>query len=151
MPPEAVAKLLETMPELSVAPSALVGVVAVAQVAEAGGVTVELLSVEVREAGALVHWRARSERAIAMLVPQISISDDKSTAYRAHPAEGSGDERSWTGSLAVLPTLPLGTMLTIVFESFGADERIQMPGYIAAEPIAGPWRFAIDTSDIRKP
>jgi hypothetical protein len=148
MPEEARNKLFAMMPELLIAPSPLHGVVAVAQVAETGGITVELLSIEVREAGALLHWRARSDQPIGFLMPQVSASDQHSTPYRVLPADGGGDERSWAGSLALLPTPPSLAMLSVVFESFGADERMRMPGYVPREPIVGPWQFSVDTSDI---
>jgi hypothetical protein len=53
VPPEELARLLEMVPQVAIPPSQLVGVVAVAQVAEASGVAVEMLAIEVREAGAL--------------------------------------------------------------------------------------------------
>lgn len=143
------ARLLDIVPEMSIAPSPLVGVIAVAQVAEANGTSVELLAIEVREAGALIHWRARFDQGVGFLMPRVSMTDERSTAYRVFPAEGGGDEHSWAGSVAILPSPPTLATLTIVFESFGADERIRMPGYLPQEPILGPWRFTIETSEIR--
>ena len=150
MPDEVRRRLMDMVPQMEIAPSALVGVIAVAQVAEGNGVSVELLSIEVREAGALIHWRDRFDKGGGPLMPRVSMTDDRSTAYRVLLADGGGDEHSWAGSLAVVPSPTASSKLVIEFESFGADERMRMPGYIPQEPMFGPWRFAIDASDIRK-
>jgi hypothetical protein len=139
MPPEAHKRLLEEMPEVGIAPSKLVGVIAVSKVVDAAGVTVEVLSVEVREAGALVHWRCRADRSIGLLMPKVSITDDRATTYRVGTAGGGGDERLWAGEIAVIPAPPSDAMLSIVIESFGADLRMRMPGWVPGEPVTGPW------------
>ena len=95
IPPEEFARLLEIVPQLAIPPSRLVGVVAVAQIAEVAGVTVELLAIEVREGGALITWRARADRAVGLLIPRVSVTDDQGTKYRALGESGGGDERSW--------------------------------------------------------
>jgi hypothetical protein len=150
MPEEVRRRLMDMVPQMEIAPSPLVGVIAIAQVAERHGITVELLSIEVREAGALLHWRARFDHGVGYLAPHVSMTDERSTAYRVLPAEGGGDDHSWAGSLAVLPGPPPLATLAIVFENFGADERMRMPGYVPQEPIAGPWEFSVETRDIRR-
>ena len=150
MPEEVRRRFMEMVPQAEIAPSPLVGVIAIAQVEERNGITVELLSMEVREAGALLHWRARFEQGIGFLMPHVSMTDERSTAYRLLLGEGGGGDHSWAGSLAVLPGPPSLATLAIVFESFGADDRIRMPGYIAQEPILGPWEFTVATRDIRQ-
>jgi hypothetical protein len=149
IPPEALKRLLEQMPELAIGPSRLVGVVAVGRVVETNGVTVEILSVEIREAGALVHWRSRADRTIGLLVPTVSISDDRGTEYRASTAHGGGDERSWVGDIAITPPPERGAVLSIGIETFGVDPRMRMPGWVPGEPVDGPWLFTVDTGDIR--
>lgn len=111
-PPDALRRLLEEMPGLAIAPSGLVGVVAVSKVVEDAGVSVEVLSVEVREAGALVHWRSRANRSIGFILAAVSITDDRGTVYQTSTATGGGNERSWTGELAVVPAPPDDATLT---------------------------------------
>ena len=150
IPPEDLERLLREMPELAIAPSSLVGVVAVSRVVELAGLSVEILSLEVRQAGALIHWRCRADQSIGFLAPQVSITDDRATRYRTLEAGGGGDDRSWSGQIAVVPAPPDDAMLSIVIEAFGADPRMRMPGWVPGEPVPGPWRFAIDTRDITR-
>lgn len=150
MSPEDLKRLLEAVPQLAIAPSGLVGVIAVAQVAEAAGVTIELLAIEVREAGALVTWRARADRAVGIMIPQVSISDDQGTAYRAFGGSGGGDEHTWSGEIALLPFPPAGVTLDIVIERLGGDEHMRMPGWTPNAPIPGPWRFTVPTHGIKR-
>jgi len=148
VPPEELARLLERVPQLAIAPSRLVGVVAIAQVAEASGVTVEMLAIEVREAGALITWRARADRNVGILIPRLSITDDQNTEYRAFGESGCGDERSWSGEIAVIPPPPSGVTLQIEIETLGANERMHMLGRTPNEPVVGPWHFTVPTRDI---
>src|SRR6185437_7426539 len=123
-PAEELAKLLEMMPELKIAPSPLVGVVSVAQVQGVNGVTIEVLSLEVREAGAFAFWRALADRNIGFLQPRVSITDDRGTQYHVVAGNGGGNERSWAGEIAMTPAPPTGATVTIVVDGFGPDERI---------------------------
>jgi len=150
LPPDALRRLVEEMPGLAIAPSGLVGVVAVSKVVEDAGVAVEVLSVEVREAGALLHWRSRANRSIGFFLAAVSITDDRGTAYQTSTASGGGDERSWAGEMAVIPAPPDDAMLTIVITSFGADPDLRMPGWTPLEPVEGHWKFVVDTRDIRR-
>lgn len=149
-PPEELAKLLEMMPELRIAPSPLVGVVPVAQVEAVNGLTIEMLALEVREAGAFASWRALADRSFGFLQPHVSITDDLGTEYRALAGNGGGNERSWAGEIAMTPAPPAGAILTIVVDGFGPDERIPLLGRVPPAPVTGPWRFAIETRDIRR-
>jgi hypothetical protein len=150
VPPEEMARLLEMVPQLAIPPSRLVGVVAVAQVSEAAGVTVEVLAIEVREAGALITWRARADRSVGILIPRVSITDDQNTDYRTFGDSGGGDGRSWSGEIALIPSPPRGVTLQIEIESLGANERMGMPGWMPNEPVSGPWRFKVPTRDLRE-
>ena len=150
IPPEDLARLLEMVPQLAIPPSRLVGVVAVSQVAEVAGVTVELLAIEVREGGALITWRARADRAVGLLIPRVSITDDQGTEYRAFGESGGGDERCWSGEIAVIPPPPPGVTLTVDIASLGANEQMRMPGWMPMEPVSGPWTFTVPTRDIAR-
>jgi hypothetical protein len=149
IPPDALRRLLEEMPELAIAPSGLRGVVAVGAVSEVAGIAVEMLSLEVRELGALLHWRCRADRASGFLMPDVSVADDRATQYRLSHAHGGGDERHWAGEIAITPPPPAGAMLSITIKSFGVDPRMRMPGWVPGEPVEGPWDFRIDTSNLR--
>ena len=150
VPPEELARLLEMVPQLAIPPSQLVGVVAVAHLAEASGVTVEMLAIGVREAGALITWRARADRRVGILIPRVSITDDQLTEYRAFGDRGGGDERSWSGEIALIPAPPPGVTLHIEIETLGANERMPMPGWTPNGPVSGPWRFTVPTRDIQR-
>lgn len=150
MPPEAIQRLLEEMPNLAIEASGLVGVVAIAQVVEAEGVQVEVLSVEVREAGALIHWRCRAGRPVGFLVPRVAVSDDRGTAYRVASASGGGDAQSWAGEIALTPAPPADVSLSVTFESFGADPGMAMPGWTPPHPVEGTWQFSLSTRVIRR-
>jgi hypothetical protein len=150
LPPEVLQRLLDDMPALAVAPSPLVGVIPVAKVVDASGISVEVLSVEVREAGAFIHWRCRADGAVGFLMPSASVTDDQSSHYRVSTANGGGDDRSWAGEIAITPAPPVDANLSIAFTSFGADPQMKMPGWIAGSPVLGPWTFDVPTRDIRR-
>lgn len=147
IPPEHLARLLEAMPGLSIPSSPLVRVIPVAQTVEAHGVTVDLIAIEVRAAGAVVYWRARASRDVPMVMAEVSVSDDQGTAYHVMPAQSGGGEREWQGESLVVPPPPVDARLTIVLESFGPPGGLPpMAGYIAMEPVRGPWEFEVPAS-----
>jgi hypothetical protein len=116
-------------------------------VVEAEGIQVEMLSVEVREAGALIHWRCRADRPVGLLVPRVSVSDDRGTGYRVSSASGGGDSQSWAGEIALTPAPPADASLSVTFESFGTDPGMAIPGWTPPQPVEGTWRFSVSTSD----
>lgn len=143
MPPEEWAKLLDAMPAIGIPASPLVRVIAVGQSVEANDVVVDLLAVEVREVGAVLHWRALAGHDAPMLMAEVSISDDKGTSYKVLPAEGGGGAREWQGQTSMVPSPPPDATLNIVLESFGPPGFSPMPGYIPMDPVRGPWRFVV--------
>lgn len=144
VPPEQWARILEDMPWLDIPSTPLVGVVGVGTTAEAQGVTVELLAIEIREGGAVVHWRARASREVGLLMPDVTVADDRSTNYRVAPAQGGGGGRDWSGETMFLPAPPTDATLTIEVSSFGPPFGMPpMPGYTPLPPVAGPWRFEV--------
>jgi hypothetical protein len=146
VPPEEWAKLLEAMPALTVPSSPLVRVIAVGLSVTASHVMVDLIAIEVREAGAVIYWRALAARDTPMLMADVAVSDDQGTKYTVAPSEGGGGEREWHGQTTILPPPPPGAKLAVVVESFGPPPFGAMPGYIAKEPVRGPWRFEVDAA-----
>jgi hypothetical protein len=124
--------------------SPLVQVVGVGRTADAAGITVELLAIEVREEGAIVHWRARSASYPMLLSADVSISDNTGTAYRVISGGGGGGGGAWEGTTFVQPSPPPGARLRITLLSFGPDDdRPLLPG-LPTERVFGPWAFDVE-------
>jgi hypothetical protein len=148
IPPEAWQRLLEDMPWLAIPTGPLVKVLAVGQTTEVKGVRVELLAVEVRETGAVLHWRARAGQDLALVMPDVAIRDDKSTDYRVAPSEGGGGGRDWHGQTMFMPSPPPSSTVLVEVRSFGPPPGMPpMPGYAALPAIEGPWGFQIAVPD----
>lgn len=132
-------------PSLTIPLSPLDRVVAVGQSADAGRIRVELIAIEIREAGALLYWRATPVDDLILLSAHAEVSDDRGTTYRAVPAghEGSAIHRS--GHTALIPPPPRNTRLTIEFTSFGPEGGYPVPRGLDREPVRGPWRFTVAT------
>lgn len=144
VPPEQWARILEDMPWLDIPSTPLVGVVGVGKTTEAQGVTVELLAIEIRQGGAVIHWRARAAREVALLMPDVTVADEQSTTYRVAPAQGGGGGRDWYGETMFLPAPPTNATLTVEVSSFGPPVGMPpMPGYAPLPPVNGPWRFEV--------
>lgn len=124
--------------------SPLVRVVSVAQVVEAGGIAVELLAIEVREAGALLYWRAHPPEGIVLMSATVSISDESGTMYRVSPAQSSGSALQWEGQTFVIPAPSAHARLGIVLERFGAPIGRPIERHAPGESARGPWRFDVD-------
>jgi hypothetical protein len=141
VPPEEWAKFLEAMPLMEVPASPLIRVIGVGQSVDTNGITVELLAIEIREAGAVIHWRARAASDLPMLMAEVSVSDDLGTAYSVMPAESGSGDRHWQGQTYFAPGPPPGARLSITLDGFGPF--LPMPGYTPKEPVRGPWRFEL--------
>jgi hypothetical protein len=146
IPPEHWAKLLDEMPGLAIPSSPLIRVVAIGQSVETQGVTVDLIAMEVRQAGAVLYWRALASRDVPMLMADVSLSDDQGTSYRVMPAGSGSGGHEWQGQTYVVPAPPTNANLAIVLDSFGPHGQMPMPGYIAMDPVRGPWRFEVPAS-----
>jgi hypothetical protein len=151
--PEDEARLMDGMPWYAIPRSPLLRVTSVGQTVEAAGVAVELLAVEVRESGAILHWRARADHDLLVQVASVSVVDDLGTAYLVDQGGGEGNPRSWQGQTLLRPAPPAHARLTIVVESFGQNPRATMFGDPPREPSNGPWRFEVEqpSGDIRCP
>ena len=124
--------------------SPLVRVVGVGRTATAADLTVDLLALEVREAGVVIYWRARSTREVILLSADVSIADDRATAYHVIPGGGSGNPEAWEGQSFFLPVPPAGVRLAITLTSFGPSPDRPLPANVPTDRIFGPWQFEVD-------
>jgi hypothetical protein len=128
-------------PSQEVILSPLREIIGVGQVAAAGGVSVELLMIEIREAGALIDLRARPVAGVAFMTASVSVSDQLGTAFRALDAGSEGSAYHWAGQSVVMPAPPPGSRLRVEILSFGwpRDDPEERRG----ASVLGPWRFDI--------
>lgn len=132
-------------PSLMIPLSPLVRVVAVGQSANAGRIRVELIAIEIREAGALLYWRATPVNDLMLLSAHVQVSDDQGTTYEAVPAGHEGSAIHWSGHTALIPPPPRNARLTIELVSFGPEGGHPVPRGLDREPVPGPWRFTVAT------
>ncbi len=126
-------------PSQQVILSPLREVIGVGQVVEASGVSVELLVIEIREAGALLYLRARPVDGVRFLTAAVSVSDQSGTAYRTLDAGSHGSALHWAGQSVVMPAPPPGSRLHIEILSFGWPR--DYPEERRGATVVGPWRF----------
>jgi len=124
--------------------SPLVRVVAIGQQVEADGIRVELIALEVREAGAVLYWRAfaTDDRILGLAV--IEVSDDIGGEYRVFLGGGGGGERAWNGETNVVPAPTTGaSMLRVQVTGFEGFPPSGFPGAAQVRANEGPWVFEI--------
>lgn len=126
--------------------SRLERVVAIGQTAEVSGVLVEMIALEVREAGGVLLWRTQTAEERLLGAADIAITDDVGTHYSALPGSWSGSGRESRGETQLAPRPPdAAQILKIVVRSFGPMQwpaplpRMALP----IEEGAGPWRFEV--------
>lgn len=142
---DAVRMLEASMDLVEVGMSPLDRVIGIGQAAEASGVLVEMISLEIRGAGAMLHWRARTTEESFLGDVDVAISDDIGTAYHALPAGSSGSGHASSGEVIVSPNPPAEARLLVIdVRAFGATDW--MPGLpvIRNEMVVGPWRFEVE-------
>ncbi len=100
---DAVRMLEASMGLVEVGMSPLEQVVGIGQVAEASDVLVEMISLEIREAGAMLHWRARTTEEGFLGDADVAISDDIGTVYYVLPASSTGSGLASSGEMIVTP------------------------------------------------
>jgi hypothetical protein len=141
MSPEDAANLIGLAGQVQLSP--LVRVVSIGQQAEADGIRVELIALEIREAGAVLYWRAftTDDRMLGFAV--VEVADDHGREYDVYLGGGSGGERAWSGetNIAPTPTTGVSTLQVTVtgFDSFGSG----FPGAGQGRTTGGPWAFEI--------
>ena len=140
------ARMLDTaMVNFEIGMSRLHRVVAIGQALEASGVLVEMIALEVREAGAVLLWRTQTSEDRLLGQADIAVSDDAGTAYQVMPANWSGNGRESRGETRLVPRPPdKARVLIIEVQSFGRIDR--MPVWLRSpdwEDVGGPWRFDV--------
>ncbi len=143
------AELMAEMQELGEISSVDVGpirsVLPVLARADAGGLDVELVTVEVHEAGlAMTLDVARRPGTLPPAsMARVSVSDDTGTAYRAS-AQGQGGlpSRMRYAVTAIPAPQPAATRLEITIERFFDP----FPG--GRQQASGPWRFSVALSSL---
>jgi hypothetical protein len=120
----------------------LVRVVAGGDTSTANGVTLELIALEIRPAGAIGHLAASQEPPGMMLGPfaRAIVSDDLGTHYQAAAMGGNGSIDRLRLEVRLAPAPPAGAkVLHIRVEEFrdpfGGSRR---PG------VAGPWSVSVE-------
>lgn len=120
-------------------------VIAVGRTVESGGIAVELISVEIRKAGALISWRAKPIGDLLLLDADVRVSGGDATAYTSLAAGHEGSSLQWSGQSFFAPSPPVGTRLTISILSFGPPIDHEVPRGLSRQHIHGPWQFTVDT------
>jgi hypothetical protein len=124
--------------------SPLIQVLGVGRPMLAADVTVDLLAIEIRQQGAVIHWRARSAREAILLSADVSVVDDRGTSYHVVHGGGSGSAEAWEGQTHFLPAPRVDTRLTITLKSFGPNDHIPLPTHVPTDRVEGPWLFEVE-------
>jgi Clp amino terminal domain, pathogenicity island component len=110
-------------------------VVGIGQVARDAGVSVELIALEIRGAGCVLHWKAYPDQERPLGEPQFAVSDDVQTEYGVRPAGWTGSGREMKGEALVVPGPP----------GQAATMRVELTGFAAQrfprEDVSGTWHF----------
>ena len=123
---------------VAIGASPLRRVVGIGQVAADAGVSVELIALEIREAGCVLYWKAHTDAERPLGDPQFVVSDDAKTQYSAHPAGWTGSGREMKGEALVVPGPP-DEATTMRVELTGFAARRFPP--LGSEDVPGAWRF----------
>jgi hypothetical protein len=85
---------------------ALERVIAIGRVEAHPGVSLELISLEIRAAGSLLHWKADFDGQTVRLDLELRARDDLGTVYQARPLSWSRSGRVARGEMAIEPAPP---------------------------------------------
>ena len=130
---------------------ALDRVVTIGQTASDAGVRLELLALEVRAAGCVLHWRAHTAARLVVR-PEFVVRDDAATDYTVRPAGSSGSLGDQQGQALIVPAPPgAAHTMRIEVHAFGA-RRMPLPPGVPPPPteeIHGAWRFEFSMRERR--
>jgi hypothetical protein len=114
-------------------------VVGIGRVAGDAGISVELIALEIRDAGCVLYWKAHSEHPGPLGEPQFVVSDDAGTKYGVRPAGWSGSGREVKGEALVVPGPPEdATTMRVELTGFVAQ---RFPHRGGSDDVRGAWRF----------
>lgn len=119
-------------------------VIAIGQSALAGGVRVELIALEQREAGGLLSVAVHSPPPIAPAGSQaeVHVTDDAGTEYLAASSGGGMSSPGWSRQEIKFAPAPPETATTLVVRIDEFIEPFRGRG-VATERLAGPWEFRV--------
>jgi hypothetical protein len=115
-------------------------VIPVGQQRHASGVTVELLAIEVREAGAMLHWRAHAEVGRDLGEPALGVADDIGTSYQLDWASFSTGGSRFEGQLVIRPAPLLHGKLMFTVGRWQSSPPLSERW---PPPIEGVWDFIV--------
>jgi len=139
VPPEAWEQLRNFKAHMDLETSRLVRVIAIGHEVDVADVRVELIALEVRDAGAILYWKAYPalERMLGDI--KVTISDERGTEYTTFPAGGGGGGREWKGELSITPAPPPDVRVHVQILGFaGFGGAFPMP---VQTPVEGNWEF----------
>jgi hypothetical protein len=143
--PEMLERLREFVPQLEVNAGPLRRVIPIAQAVEVSGTRVELIAMEIREAGAIVYWKAFTSEASLIGPIQADVSDDRGTVYRTHSMEYGGSDTMWKGELVVTPAPPPEVRnVRVGVRGFAPFGETPFPPRLQRS-IEGDWEFEFGT------
>lgn len=134
------------MSRVEVGLSRLDRVIAIGHAVEASGVVVEMTALELRQAGAILLWRAQTADERLLGPGDLSIVDDVGTHYDHSLGSWSGSGRESRGETWLVPRPPdQASALTIEVRSFSHEGwmPIAHPMLQDRESVSGPWHFEV--------
>jgi hypothetical protein len=144
---EDAAEILDiAMSNFEVGLSPLDRVIGIGQSADSAGVLVELIALEIREAGAVLLWRTQTAEDRLLGPPDVALADDAATTYKVLPARWSGGGRESRGETILTPRPPdEARTLRIEFGSFGNVDWMAgpLPSPPPMEEVRGSWGFEV--------
>lgn len=145
---EDAAEILDiAMSNFEVGLSPLDRVIGIGQGTDSSGVLVELIALEIREAGAILLWRTQTAEDRLLGPPGMTVTDDAATTYKVLPASWSGGGRESRGETILTPRPPDGAhTLRIEFGSFGNVDWMARPMPSpppTREEVRGSWAFKV--------
>jgi hypothetical protein len=130
-----------------IATSPLVGIVPVARAVSVEGVVVEMLALEVREAGvrALFRFASADEQRAPVGLPVAAASDREGTVYEVAALPGARVGSRGDAALLVVPRPPADlSSLTISVTRFVVPPGPPPPApQLPIEALEGPWEFEV--------
>jgi hypothetical protein len=86
--------------------SQLERVIGIGQVATHQGVSLELIALEIRLAGCVLHWKAGFSDRPFRIDPELTVRDDLGTVYEPRPYAWSHSGRDARGQITIVPPPP---------------------------------------------
>jgi hypothetical protein len=86
--------------------SRLERVIGIGQVATHQGVSLELIALEIRLAGCVLHWKADFSDRPFRIDPELTVRDDLGTVYEPRPYAWSHSGRDARGQITIVPPPP---------------------------------------------